>query len=244
VFGLRISLRCWRDDLKYPGDEPELNSALEDILVRDFARTRRVNPEGQEGVIAALGPPFMKLKAGDRARGVSIWEERPQGRIVEDPDLPFAGVVWLLGRGYRKEGDADDAYREFARIGAERLRPVQVDYELLYAAILEDAIEALRMDLERALKELLEHAWREPGVLHEAVVESYELGLAILVFDNAEYRVLVLPTLGPDKRPIPDQIQESLIRIVFDGKRLDELEYPDAEILAQVGYSPGRLSCS
>jgi hypothetical protein len=239
IFGLRITLRCWRDDFGYPGDDPNLAVALERLIIRDFVRARRVDPDGSEGPIAALGIPFMKLKAG-RSRGVTLWEGEPQGKTVQDPALPYPGVVWLLGSGERKEGDADDAYREFERLGIARLLPTTADYELLYADIYQAALDGLREDLERALKELLEEASREPGVLHRAAIESAELGLAVVVLDYAEYRVLVLPLLDFDRKPIPQEIHVALAKIVFDERRLDELiDYPDPDLLAEIGYEPG-----
>lgn len=93
MFGLRITLRCWLNDLGYAEPMTDLATALEHLIVRDFVNTRRQNPDGHEGPLAALGVPHMRLKAG-RWRGVTIWEGHPQGRAgIQDPALPFPGVV-------------------------------------------------------------------------------------------------------------------------------------------------------
>ena len=241
IFGLRITSRCWRDDLGYSTEEPDLSVALERLIVREFVRTRRVNPDGDEGPIAALRVPWMKLKAS-RDRAVTVWEARPQGRVgIQDPLLGYPGVVWLAGVGFRKEGDPDDAYEEFARLGPSRLSPISNDYTYLYADIRIAAVEALRDDLERALNELVERAQREPGVFHAADLEIGELGFAAVVFDNLVYRILIMPMVDAQGRGIPSEIHAALIEVAFPDCRLDELEYPEQAILKDLGYSPGPL---
>lgn len=242
IFGLRITQRCMREDFGYP-DGSDFVVALEHPIVRDFLRSRREDPEGSEGVIASLGVPFMKLKAGDRERGVTIWERKPQGRDgIEDPALPFAGVVWLAGFGYRKEGDKHDAYEHFEKTSASRLVPTQADYELLYADIQREVYESLVEELERVMNELLERAWREPGHLHEERVEIGHLGVAITVLDYAEYRIAILPALDDSNRPVSLDILELLVRVIFGKEcRLADLEPADPEMLAAVGYR-GRAS--
>jgi hypothetical protein len=240
VFGLRMTTRCWVEDFGYQPAKPKVADALEYLIVRDFVNTRRQEPDGHEGPVAALGVPYMKLKAGDRSRGVTLWDKRPQGRDnIQDPDLPYPGVVWLVASGYRKEGDADDAYEVFARLGVAGLAPKSGDYEHLYTDIYEAALEALQADFERALNELLERAGREPGIVHRADLEIAQLAVAIVVFDTIEYRVAIFPLLDSNRRPIPEDIRDALIQIVFKDARLDELEYPDASVLAGLGYEPG-----
>ena len=224
LFGLRITRRCWKDDLGQQSEQGEVDDARDELIVRDFVRTRREDPDGREGPVVALGVPYMKLKAG-RWRGVTIWEGRPQGRVgVQDPSLPFPGVVWLAGVGYRKEGDRDDAFEYFERLGATALAPKLVDYEDLYAAFRVALLAQLREDLEGALNELLEQAWREPDEIHYAEVEFADLGFGVVVLDTIEYRILVLPTLDSQRRPIPEELHVALIQIAFEGSRLDEVE--------------------
>ncbi len=240
LFGLRVTSRCLKDDLAYGDDSADLLTAMEHGIVRDFVRTRSSEPDGTEGVIAALGVPFMKLKAGDRARGVTLWEKKPQGRDnIQDPALPFPGVVWLAGIGFRKEGDRGDAYEVFARLGPDRLMPTQMDYELLYADIHTATEEALRSDLARAMHELLERAWREPGRLQEQHIEIGDIAVGIVVFDYGEYRVAVLPLIDDRKHSVPEDILLLFARVVFgDECRLEELEPADPEILREIGYRP------
>lgn len=170
IFGLRLTQRCLHEDLRYPDAVDDFVLALEHRIVRDFLHLRRADPEGSEGAIASLRAPFMKLKSGERQRGVTLWDRTPQGRPIQDEWLPYPGVVWLAAVGNRKEGDKHDAYEMFARIGADRLRPVLLDYELLYSDMHETAQQALRDELERAMHELLENAWRQPGRLHEELL--------------------------------------------------------------------------
>lgn len=238
LFGLRITRRCWKDDLRQQSEQGEVDDALEELIVRDFIRTRREDPDGREGPVAALGVPYMKLKAG-RWRGVTIWEARPQGQVgVQDPGLPFPGVVWLAGVGYRKEGDRDDAFEYFERLGSADLAPKLVDYEDLYAAFRLALLAQIRDDLERALNELLEEAWREPNEMHYAQIDFAELGFGVVVFDTIEYRVLVLPTLDSQRRPIPEELHVALIQIAFEDGRLDEVDPADPEMLERLGYVP------
>jgi hypothetical protein len=237
-FGLRITRRCWKDDFRYQSDQGEADDASEELIVRDFLRTRRENPDGHEGPVAALGVPYMKLKAG-RWRGVTIWEARPQGRVgVQDPDLPFPGVVWLAGVGFRKEGDRDDAFEVFERLGSAALAPKLVDYEDLYVAFRLALLAQMRDDLERALNELLEEAWREPDEMHYAQIDFADLGFGVVVLDTIEYRVLVLPTVDFQRRPIPEEVHVALIQIAFVDGRLDDVEPADPEMLRKLGYAP------
>lgn len=244
VFGLRLTRRCAYDDLGFPRQvnavSLEFAQALDLLIVRDFVRSRSADPDGQEGIVAELGVPHMKLKAG-RWRGVTVWERQPRGVEIQDPDLTFPGVVWLVGAGVRKEGDADDAYRGFARLGRAGLAPADADYEQLFADIEDAAYRALLADLERAMNELLEAAWREPHRLHEAVVEIGSVGVAILIWEAVEYRVVILPLLDLEHRPVSLEVLTLLARVVFgDDCRLDELEDADAGVLAEIGYQPGR----
>lgn len=240
LFGLRITQRCLSDDLGYQVGSADLLTALEHGIVRDFYRARAADPDGTEGPIAALGVPYMKLKAGERARGVTLWERTPQGRNdIQDPALPFPGVVWLVGVGVRKEGDKNDAYEVFERLGVARLAPTRSDYEALYADIHTTAHEALVADLERAMHELLERAWREPGRLHEEHIEIGELGVGILVFEFGEYRVVILPLVDDRNHAVPEDILLLLVRVAFgDDCRLEDLEAADPEMLRSIGYRP------
>lgn len=238
AFGLRITSRCWHDDLGYKTPEAPIPLlAFDQVIVRDFLMTRMQMPDGHEGPIASLGVPHMKLKAS-RWRGVTIWEKQPRGKDIQDPSLSFPGVVWLLAVGYRSAGDADDAYRDFERLGVERLAPRPIDYEYLYSDIHEAVLDATRRELERVANELLELAWREPGVFHRADIEIADIALGITLFDNAEYRVLVLPVVDSRNRAIPEEVHTLLVRTIFDC-RLDELEFaPDPAVLAEMGYQP------
>jgi hypothetical protein len=210
--------------------------AFNQLIVSDFFTTRMQRPDGHEGPIAALGVPYMKLKAG-RWRGVTVWEKTPQGRTdIQDPDLGFPGVVWLLATGFRTAGDPDDAYRDFERLGINGLKPRPIDYEYLYADIHETALDAVRRELERVSNELLELAWREPGVFHSADIEIAEIALGIKLFDDAEYRVLILPVIDSQNHPISEDVFELIVRAIFDC-RLDELDFaPDPAVLAELGY--------
>lgn len=246
ALGLRLTCRCWRDDLVGHG-EPSLESAeASSVAAREFRKSRSANPEGTEGPVAALGTPYKKLKAG-RERAVTLWERTPAGRQLQDPDLRFEGVVWLLGIGLRKEGDPDDAYEVFAKLGVAGLAPDSEDYELLFADVRDASLAEFRSSITKQIDELMELARAEPDVLHRLEVDTAtEFGLAVM-YQTAETRVLIVPTLTLTKRPVPEEIQALVIQAVFDGARVDQLDWPDDATVRQIaGYDirPGEFAVS
>lgn len=148
TWALRATRRCLADDLRLvASDDGDASRDLEafreaHLAVRDFMNQRSQVPGGTEGSIRALGPEFRELECS-RDRGVTLHEERPRGRAVQHPDVTWPGVVWLLAVGYRKEGDKRDAFEDFEAIGADAMRPQDVDYGDLFADMRREAAEAL-----------------------------------------------------------------------------------------------------
>ena len=183
----------------------------------------------------ALGRRFSKLKTG-RWRAVTLFEETPLGEAIHDPELGFAGVVWLGAVGLRKDGDADDAYELFARIGARAIEPTQLDYTDLFADIHAEALESLRSDLEAGVAALLDRARAEPDVLHRLEVDP-GVGIAVRAFARHGYRILVLPTRGTNGHAVPEELFVLVARVVFPGVDLTALEYPSPALVQDIaGY--------
>lgn len=252
AWALRSTRRCWQDDF---GEQLEDNRvpALETrrqghLVVRDFLNQRSQQPDGTEGPIAALGSAFMKLKCG-RYRAATLHQEHLLGiddAQVRDPEVTWQGVVWLLAVGYRKEGDPDDAYNDFERIGADALRPQHQDYVDLYASIRQAAADTFDIELRARLAELLERARSEPDVLHRLDAEPFA-GIAIKVFHDHGYRILVLSAIDARRRPVSEAVSEVIVASVFPGVRLDELEFPDARLverIADYALQPGEYALS
>ena len=184
----------------------------------------------------SLGLPFMKLKAG-RWRAVTVHDTTASD--TDDPDYPWSGIVWLCGVGYRKEGDADDAYNDFAALGRMRLLPERADLEDLYADIRSIAAAAIRTELAGAVELLLEAARADPNALHRTEVDP-GFGIAVRVFDRHGYRILVLPAIDRRRHPVSEEVQTVIIQAVFPGVRLEFLESPDANLVADIsGYRLG-----
>lgn len=136
----------------------------------------------------------------------------------------------------RKEGDSDDAYEVFARLGAENLDPSKEDYALLAADVREAASRALGEEIRKVMAELVEHARREPETLHHADIHDANVGMAV-VYQAGEYRVLIVPTLTLSRRPISQEMQVLVIDAVFEGIPLDQLDFPEERQLQRVvGY--------
>lgn len=230
-----MTWRCWTDDFRQArGALPRAEIlASAHVVLREFLTSRGQVPEGTEGPVRALGSPFKKIKAG-RERGVTLYEPNPQGKAFHDPDLRFPGVVWLLAYGVRKEGDPDDAYRDFERLGADAMRPTTSDYALLWEDLRLEAEMALRRELEDGLRDLRELARRQPEVLHRLALEELQPGVAFVLFDDGETRLLVLPVVDANRRPVSEEVQALMVSIVFEESKLDELEAPSPEILQRI----------
>jgi len=168
----------------------------------------------------------MKLKTS-RWRGVTLHELEPAGvQRVRDPEYPWPGVVWLCGVGYRKDGDADDAYKQFESMGAGGVRPEDADHLDLFAEIREAAAAALRADVEASVEQLLIDARTDPSTLHRLDIDP-GFGVAICVFARHGYRILVLPTIDSARRPVSEELQALLVGVIFPGVRVEDLEAPD-----------------
>lgn len=189
-------------------------------------------PGGTEGHVQALGRGFAKLKTG-RWRAVTLFEETPLGVAVQDPDLGFAGVVWLGAVGFRKDGDPDDAYEVFARLGPDAIEPTELDYTDLFADIHTEASESLRRDLEAGVAALLDKARAEPDVLHRLEIEP-GLGIAVRAFAHHGYRILVLPARDARGHAVSEELWVLFGRIVFPGVDLGSLEYPSPALVRDI----------
>jgi len=233
-WALRVTRRCWRDDLRQATESPSpARLAPAELIVRDFLNQRGLEPDGTEGPIVTLGPAFMKLKAS-RWRGVTVHELEPAGvRGVQDPDYRWPGVVWLCGVGYRKDGDPDDAYKHFERIGADGVLPQEADYTDLFAEIREAAASALRADVEAAVGQLLIDARADPSTLHRLDIDP-GIGVAICVFARHGYRILVLPTIDAARRPVSEELQALLVGEIFPGVRVEDLDAPDPRTVRDI----------
>lgn len=240
VWALRATRRCLTEDLELKPDDA---SALQDLtviksehlIVRDFLTQRTVYPDGREGSVKVLGDQYKELKSS-RHRGVTLHEERPDDQAMKHPDVSWDGVVWLLAAKYRKEGDQHDAFSDFERMGVSALLPTALDYEELFAAVRREAREALAEDLHSDVRSTLAAAQANPGTMQRMVSNPFA-GFAVKVFSDHGYRILVVPTLTRDRRPVSSEVQELLVQVTFKGHPLGNLESPDPRTVADItGY--------
>jgi hypothetical protein len=145
---LRVTLRCLQDELRLaPEDAGRHARELDHEICAAFVTQRSQNPIGVE----KLQPITSNIEAytlhAGRWRGVTWHDE-------ED------NVVWLLGFGYHRSGEAGDAYPYLKQLDADgALLPTRADYDLLYE--LRDA--ALPSELRRLAFEMLESARSSVG---------------------------------------------------------------------------------
>lgn len=227
VWALRATRRCLTEDLELELEIDDASAsqdltAIKDkhLILRDFLTQRTTHPDGREGSVKALGEHYKELKTS-RHRGVTLHEERPRDRAMQHPDVSWAGVVWLLAAKYRKEGDQHDAFRDFERMGVGAILPTDVDYVDLLAAVRREAREALaeelgaaeearREELQSGVRSTLAAAQANPGTMQRMVSDPFA-GFAVKVFSDHGYRILVVPTLSRDRRPVSDEVQDLLV---------------------------------
>lgn len=106
----RPTLRCLLDDLGYkkvpPAKEPL--DRLQDAVLVKAAEVARAAPEGATRIVELDDCVFWKVKI-ERWRG-ALWTQDKES--------------WLAAAGYRRDGDADDAYAELG----ERARRWKAEY--------------------------------------------------------------------------------------------------------------------
>jgi hypothetical protein len=118
---LRVTQRALKEDFHLP----DRMASLDDIadrheLLGAFRNMRSVSPVGQELTqLPVTRLPVFNLHAG-RWRGLTWHDEANE-------------VVWLLGGGYHRSGDVDDAYVYLNDLDERgRLFPVEADFEALF----------------------------------------------------------------------------------------------------------------
>lgn len=94
----RPTLRCLREDLGYKKLPPATQylDELSDVIVSKASQVTRAVPDVGERVVELDDRMFWKVKI-----------DRWRGALLVDGD-----ESWLVAAGYRREGDADDFYRE------------------------------------------------------------------------------------------------------------------------------------
>jgi hypothetical protein len=162
----RPTLRCLRSDLDFKKLPPSSTplSAIDHILLRKAAEVTRSAPSGAERIKELDDRVYWKVKMGRWRGALQINDEES----------------WLVAAGHRKEGDADDFYRE---LGAHA-RAWKADYNKTHSPpITTDAYtESLqptiddrdRLLLEMSAKLMSDLNVEMPNLIREAFTSNVE----------------------------------------------------------------------
>lgn len=154
----RVTRRCLTDDLDVPAESigwtiDDLADANEVIAAFRDRRAEMGSP-GQEPIRSLL-PEIVAFSLHIGRRRGATWHHRE------------AGVIWLLGVGYHREGHADDAYAHFERLkAAGRLLPDRDDL----LAFVRSQAPTLARSLLNDVPGLVAAARQHPGVIQSGII--------------------------------------------------------------------------
>lgn len=209
---LWVTARCLDDDLNVPSTPQDARQRRgEHVLVDAFVDKRSALPEGQETISLESRGTWYTLHA-ERYRGVT-WHQR------------MAGVVWLAGAGYHRDGDRTDAYNAIRDLDTRGLlAPDRADY-----------VELDRWRVRRLAEELM----TEPQRLVRVARENPGEVCTALLAGRISVRVAVEPgdpsfltvAMGHELKPGPAEIPKTWIMILlaafFGEHQIDELSVAD-----------------
>ena len=214
---LRVTLRCIQDELRRPPEDATCHpSELDHEICAAFVTQRSQNPIGVE----KLQPITSNIEAytlhAGRWRGVTWHDE-------ED------NVVWLLGFGYHRSGEAGDAYPYLKQLDADGcLLPTRADYELLYE--LRDA--ALPWELRRLASEMLENARSSVGEETRAVLaETFPVSVVVENEDGLEAVWLAVShRLVKGELDPPPEWLRFIVAAFFPDASFEDLQSPEQRL--------------
>lgn len=169
---LRVTLRCIRDELHLPEEDSGKHpSEMNHEICSAFATQRSQDPKGVE----KLQPITSKIEA------YTLHAGRWRGATWHDEE---GNVVWLLGFGYHRSGEAGDAYPYLKQLDADgQLLPTLADYELLYE--LRDA--AIPEQLAQLASQVLESARSNPGnEIRDVLTGTFPVSVVVEIEDGLE----------------------------------------------------------